>query len=95
MKNQRYVLTNGEPQPCDNLEEWAMWMNESNCRVALDRIGDVSVSTVFLGVAPGDVDGVPILFETIVLTSNLVRRHTTYQQALAGHAQTVRDLSAV
>ena len=95
MKNKRYILKGTEPQPCDNLEEWAIWMNEPNCRIARDEIGDVSVSTVFLGVASDDIDGVPVLFETMVLPSNLVRRYTTHQQALAGHAQTVCDLSIV
>ncbi len=95
MKNQRYILKDTEPQPCDNLEEWAMWMDESNCRIARDEIGDVSVSTVFLGIASAEVDGVPVLFETMVFPANLVRRYTTHQQALAGHAQTVRDLSMV
>jgi hypothetical protein len=70
-----------------------MWIGQSNCQIARDEIGDISVSTVFLGIASGEVDGVPILFETMVLPSNSVRRYTTHQQALAGHAQTVRDLS--
>lgn len=69
-----------------------MWMDESNCRVVRDEIGDISVSTVFLGIASNDMDEVPVLFETMIFPSNLVRRYTTYQQALAGHAQTVRDL---
>lgn len=95
MRNQRYILKDTEPQPCENLEEWAMWMDESNCRIARDEVGNVSVSTVFLGVASGEVDGIPVLFETMVLPSNLVRRYTTHQQALAGHSQIVCDLSIV
>ena len=95
MKNQRYILKDNEPQPCGNLEKWAMWMDESNCRIACHEIGGVSISTVFLGVASYDIDGVPVLFETMVLLSNSVRRYTTYQQAVAGHAQTIHDLSTV
>ena len=95
MKNQRYILKDNEPQPCEDLVEWAMWMGESNRQIARDEIGDVRVSTAFIGIAPGEADGVPALFETMVFPSNSVRRYTTYQQALAGHAQTVRDLSIV
>ena len=93
MKNQRYILKDNEPQLCENMVEWAMWMGESNRQIAHDEIGNVCVSTVFIGISPSEVDGVPALFETMVFPSNSVRRYTTYQQALAGHAQTVRDLS--
>ena len=93
MKNQQYILKDNEPQPCEDLVEWAMWMGESNRQIARDEIGDVCVSTAFIGIAPGEADGVPALFETMVFPSNSVRRYTTYQQALAGHAQIVRALS--
>ena len=67
MKNQRYILKDNKPQPRDNPEEWAMWMGESNRPFARDEIVDVCVSTAFIGVASGEVDGVPVLFETMVL----------------------------
>ena len=92
MKNQRYILKDNEPQPCENMVEWAMWMGESNRQIAHDEIGNVRVSTALIGISPSEVEGVPALFETMVFPSNSVRRYTTYQQALAGHAQTVRDL---
>jgi hypothetical protein len=93
MKNQRYILKDNEPQSCEDLVEWAMWMGESNRQIALDEIGNVRVSTAFIGITPSEVDGVPALFETMVFPSNSIRRYTTYQQALAGHSQIVHDLS--
>lgn len=95
MKNKRYILKDTKPQPCENLEEWAMWMGESNCQIARDEIGDVSVSTAFIGIDSSEVDGVPVLFETMVFPSNSVQRYTTYQQALAGHSQIVSDFNSV
>ena len=45
MKNQRYILKDNEPQLCEDLVEWAMWMGESDRQIARDEIGDVRVST--------------------------------------------------
>ena len=93
MKNQRYILKDNEPQSCKDLVEWAMWMGESNRQIALDEIGNVRVSTAFIGITPNEVDGVLVLFETMVFPSNSIRRYTTYQQVLARHSQIVHDLS--
>ena len=56
-------------------------------------MGDIAVSTAFIGIAKGEVDGLPILFETLVSPSGQVRRYTTSQQALEGHEQIVKDLA--
>jgi hypothetical protein len=69
----RYILDKTEPVPCENLMDWAKWMETA------DRIVDESfmehpatgvvirVSTVFLGLdyrfGPGG--GPPVLFETM------------------------------
>jgi hypothetical protein len=95
MKNQRYILSGNEPQACEDIVEWAMWMGESNHQIARDEIGDICVSTAFIGIASGEVKGVPLLFETMVFPSNSVRRYTTYQQAIAGHSQILHDLSII
>jgi hypothetical protein len=89
----RYILKDTQPQLCEDLEEWAMWYGSSSHQIASDRLGDVSVSTAFTGIAAGEVDGLPILFETLVSPSGQVRRYTTYQQALEGHTQIVEDVS--
>jgi hypothetical protein len=93
MKNQRYILSGNEPQSCEDIVEWAMWMGESNHQIARDEIGDICVSTAFIGIASGKVKGMPLLFETMVFPSNLVKRYTTYQQAMEGHSQILHDLS--
>jgi hypothetical protein len=46
-----------------------------------------------IGIAAGEVDGLPILFETLVLPSGEIGHHATYEQALEGHDQIVKNLA--
>ena len=89
----RYILKDNQPQLCEDLEEWAIWYGSTSHQIVENRLGDISVSTAFTGIAAGEVDGLPILFETLVSPSGLVRRYATYQQALEGHTQIVEDMS--
>jgi hypothetical protein len=87
--SQRYILKDNQPQLCEDLAEWAMWYGSTSHQIASDHLGDTSISTAFIGIAAGEVDGLPILFETQVSPSGEIRRYATYQQALDGHAQIV------
>jgi hypothetical protein len=91
----RYILKDNQPQLCEDLAEWAMWYGSSNHQIASDRVGDVSVSTVFLGVSAGEMDGLPILFETLVSPPDTICRYATYEQALARHSQIVDRLAGL
>ena len=68
-------------------------------RVAEDRVGNVWVSTVFLGLDHGWVEGRPILFETMVFAVDdedgadlHQERYATWDEAAAGHARIVAGL---
>lgn len=73
-------------------------------RVALDTVGNMHVSTVFLVLDHGFGQGPPVLFETIVFsgTDNPddwgadldMRRYCTEAEALAGHNETVTLIRA-
>jgi hypothetical protein len=89
----RYILKDREPQLCEDLAEWAIWYGSSSHQIARDRVGDISISTAFIGIEMGQSDGLPILFETMVSPSEIVRRYATYRDALDGHAQIVSQLS--
>jgi hypothetical protein len=91
--SQRYILKDNQPQLCEDLEEWAMWYGSTSHQIANVSLGDTSISTAFIGIAAGEVDGLPILFETLVSPSGKVRRYATYRQALEGHTQIVEDVS--
>ncbi len=90
---QRYILKDNQPELCEDLEEWAVWYGSNNHQIASNSLGNTSVSTAFIGIAAGEVDGLPMLFETLVSPSGEVRRYATYQQALEGHERIVRDLA--
>lgn len=77
---------------------WAKWFEpRSQDRiVAQTQVGNIWISTVFLGV---DYDfhekGVPLTFETMVFTNTRptqTRRYATWEQAEAGHAEIVAQL---
>ena len=62
-------------------------------RVALDEIGGVRVSTVFLARDHGFDDGLPVLWETMSFDKGETgfpeqqERYTSYEAAVAGHAR--------
>jgi hypothetical protein len=48
---------------------WATWMETAERHVGLDKVGEIEVSTVFLGRDTGKNDP-PMLFETMLFTTN-------------------------
>lgn len=67
--------------------------------VADEMIGDTRVSTVFLGIDHQFGDGPPLLFETMVFSSNqdldeYCDRYATWDQAAAGHQKIVAMVRA-
>ena len=95
----KYILdAAGEPVRCDDLFTWAEWFETADRSVALDRVGEVEVSTVFLGIDHNHGDrGPPILFETMIFGGDLdgrADRYATRSQAVAAHDQLVAALRA-
>lgn len=96
-KNNRaghWILSGKRPVQCPDLMTWAMWLEGSReqRRVARTEIGDVLVSTVFLGLDHQYGDGPPMLFETMVfkgMDSTEMLRCSTWEQAETIHAATV------
>jgi hypothetical protein len=90
MGSDKYVPDeNGEPRKA-SLMEWAAWFESADRHVALDTIGDVDVSTVFLSFDHGFSGGPPVLWETMVFGGPLdgeQDRYTSHADAVAGHAR--------
>jgi hypothetical protein len=88
-----YVLdANDKPVREPDLVAWARFMEGAGRHVAQDRIGDVYISTVFLGLDHGWGAQRPVLWETMVFGSKLdetQERYTTREEALAGHRRWV------
>lgn len=87
--NDKYILVGHEARPA-TLMEWAKWYETADRHLANDLVGDVRVSTVFLGLDHrfGD-SGAPILYETMVFGGPLDQeqwRYETWDEAEKGHA---------
>jgi len=95
MENSGYYILNGqEAVECDDLVKWAKWFGENmnNRHVASDVIGDVRVSTVFLGLDHSLGDANPLLFETMVFCGKhdgFMVRCSTWKQAEKQHTRIV------
>ncbi|MES2360001.1 MAG: hypothetical protein V4529_16800 [Gemmatimonadota bacterium] len=92
----KYVLDAvGEPMRCADLMEWARWFEtaDSARRIAETNVGDVRVSTVFLGLDHSWGSGPPLLFETMIFGGAHDEeqwRYSTRAEAVAGHAAAVK-----
>ena len=90
----KYLLDeHGEPVRCYDALEWAMAFEKVDRRVAFDDVGDVEISTVFLGICHQFGDGPAMLFETMTRRAGEWAeqwRYSTRVQALAGHDAVVR-----
>lgn len=89
-----YILVKRVPIAVDVMS-WARWFekNAAACRVAETKIGDVRVSTVFLGLNHNFADdGPPILFETMVFGdphNGEIWRYESWKDAEIGHQEAV------
>jgi len=89
----KYILdANGNPVVCTDLIEWATWYETAEFRrLAFDQVGEVKISTVFLGLDHNfAMTGPPILWETMIFGGPFDRelyRYTTRDLALIGHAE--------
>ena len=83
----------GLPLRCDDLMTWAKWHDTPQRIIARDEIGDVLVSTVFMGLDAGMGTRTPLFFETLVFRgehNDMSDRYATRDEALAGHREIVQ-----
>jgi hypothetical protein len=93
-----YVLDGHTPRRAKDVLEWAIEFEQSinSKQVALTKLGDVTVSTVFRGIDsnvmfPGRA---PQLFETMIFGGPFdlrTWRYATWDEAEAGHEDAVRE----
>jgi hypothetical protein len=85
----------GKPMTRD---EWARAFEDSVGRiVAKSRLGDVEVSTVWLGLDHSFGAGPPLIFETMIFGGARDQeqyRYATEDEALAGHLRIASELGA-
>src|SRR5215467_2194035 len=86
----QYILDEDRrPIPEPNMVKYAVWMSSHDRIVAKDYVGDVEISTVFLGLNTNYMsDGPPIVFETMIFGGDhdhKQMRYSTWEDAERGH----------
>lgn len=98
MNSQLYILKDGEPQLCESVYEWGLWLETSRAdrMVAETKIEDFRISTVFTGLDQQSLpDEPPMLYETMIFGGDFDRfqwRWATLKTAKEGHAAIVMAL---
>ena len=83
------------PIPVEDVLEWATWFDSGNRTVRFDEVGEVRVSTVFLGLDHSFGGEVPILFETMIfggVHDGYQGRYATWDEAVKGYIRALRLL---
>jgi hypothetical protein len=90
----KYILDGRNPIPCADFMTRARWFETSDRHVAKTDLGDVRVSTVFVGLDRSFGDGPPLVFETMIFggpfdQDKYQERCSTWEEAEAQHAKAV------
>ena len=86
----KFILEGRKAVPCPDLMTWAKWFETANRHVAQDTIGDVRISTVFLGLDHNFLGDRPLLFETMIFGGahdQYQERCSTWDEAEKMHAE--------
>ena len=104
----QYVLDEqGNPRPEHDLLTWARWYQTAQRQIVLTRFRWGRVSTIFMGLdqdyfsifglPPDPLTYKPLVWETMVFGGKMdreQRRYRSREEALAGHAWTVKECKA-
>lgn len=83
---------NNKPVLTESIDEYLDWERNNSRTIARHIIGDVIVSTVFLGLDHSWDGEIPVLWETMVFNGRHDQwqdRYISYEDALEGHQQTI------
>ena len=87
-----YIEVDGVPAEEPDLMKWATEFRGADRTVKKTTIGDILVSTVFLGLDHQWGEGPPLLYETMVFGGDfdeICERFSTRDGAILGHQQVV------
>lgn len=94
-----YLEIGGELLPMDDHDLWCESHYAADNRVARTDIGEVTVSTVFLGLNLSFEPGPPLIYETLIVGPEGYApprideyRYFTREEARKGHEKVVADL---
>lgn len=89
-----YILEGKTPVPCSDPLVWEREVFKADRTVKKTTVGDMYISTIFLGVCNSVIPGAaPLLFETMIFNvpgdDEYQRRYSTWEEAEAGHEKAV------
>lgn len=99
--NDEYILDGHKPIIENDPRKWADWFETADRIVAKTQIGNIRVSTVFLGIDHnfgGSSKILPILFETMTFGGKLdgeQDRYSTWEEAEKGHKLMVKRVEEI
>ena len=91
----KYILDNHTPIPEDDVLKWGMWFETNDRIVKKTIIGDIRISTVFLGLDHSYGEGSPLLFETMIFGGKYHEdqdRCSTWDEAEKMHERMVKKV---
>ena len=85
-----YILKNKQPVLVTDIQEWAKMFEVEDIIVKQTMLGEVKVSTVFLGLDHSyGKSGRPVVFETMIFDLESLQgyqeRYSTWEEAEQGH----------
>lgn len=96
-RHEHYILRGHKAIPV-SLEEWGEWFGKADRKVEVTKVGDITVSTVFLGLDHSfSSDGPPLIFETMTFGDDeeRCRRYATWDEAVQGHKEIVSMVQGI
>jgi hypothetical protein len=94
-----YILDGHTPVPVEDVLTWGRWFETTDRHIDETALGEVRVSTIFLGLDHNFWgQGPPILFETLVFGGPLdgeMDRYSSWDEAEAGHAAMCARVRAI
>ena len=92
-RRMKYILKHRKPIPCNDILKWSRWFETKHRRIRRTEVGEVVISTVFLGIDHA-LSGPPELFETMAFDKEMNELHcercSTHRQALNQHWAVVK-----
>lgn len=92
-----YKLIGKKAVPCEDVMEWSSFLKNDRT-LAKTKLGDILISTVFLGINHSFGNGPPLLFETMVFDAaeeEICERYSTWDQAETGHRAIVEKIRII
>ncbi len=90
-----YILQNQTVVSVPSAKEFGEWVETADRVVSKNQVGDVEVSTVFLGIDHQFYEGPPLLFETMVFGGDLDQtclRCSTWDEAVEQHENILSEV---